>query len=706
MNPLNTELRPHQQRAIEKLRASGGLLAAHGLGSGKTLTSIAAAQALGLPIDAVVPASLVANYEKELEKHLGEVPVDTRIRSYQRATRDPGFRPGALAVLDEAHRLRNPGTAVEKEVGRRAAEAAARLLLTATPVYNQPEDLAMLLNVAAGKDVLPRDRAKFRSTFVGQREIKPGLWGRIRGAESVYVPTLINRQKLIDAAKGYVDVHRGGGEDFPSRVDEEYDVELSPKQREIYKWHEGKIPWHVSYKIRHNLPLSKAESKDLNAFQGALRQVSNTPRPYVSGMTDDEELKHAPKLRQVASHLIEMQKANPSHKGLIYSNYLEGGLLPLSRHLEQQKVPHAIFHGGLSKAEKARLVQEFNEGKTPTLLVSSSGTEGLDLKGTGSVQVVEPHWNDSKIDQVIGRAIRYRSHAHLPKDQQRVRVMRYYSSLPKPLFGKSDAGIERYMQNMSKQKSEIGSQIMSALQEASDAGPLKPAVAKVAEALDLRDLGRALAGRLPQGLATGVTGALGAGGYTALRRRTETGEPDWRAARRSALRAGSAAAVLGTLLPAAADLYSVHRAEPLDPSVRTISQALDNLSKDTHLREGTPVPGEANWAWLSKHIGPSSGEKVIGPDLSEYTINRGRAPISARVRPRFAVHLDSVERDVAGRKAGVLVAGYVPRQRNEADVDALLSAIEQRHATAEGGRVTFKPEALAALRKYLMNQRR
>lgn len=478
MNELKTELKPHQQRAIEKLRASGGLLAAHGLGSGKTLTSIAAGQALGFPLDAAVPAPLVANYEKELEKHLGGVPEDARIRSYQKATTDPGFNPNALAVLDEAHRVRNPGTAIEKEVAQRAAQARARLLLTATPIYNQPEDLAILLNTAAGKEVVPRDPAKFRSTFVGQRRVDPGWWARLWGAEPVTVPTLTNRQKLIDAAKGYVDVHKGGGDEFPARVDEEYDVELSPKQRQLYKWHEGKIPWPISYKIRRNLPLSKAESQSLNAFQGALRQVSNTPRPYVAGMDDAQELKHAPKLRQLAQHLIEMRKANPTHKGLVYSNYLEGGLLPLSRYLDQEKIPHAVFHGGLSKAEKARLVREYNEGKTPNLLVSSSGTEGLDLKGTGSVQVAEPHWNDAKIDQVIGRAIRYRSHAHLPEDQRRVRVMRYYSTLPKPLFGKGDAGIERYMQGMAKQKGELGAQIMDALQEASDAGPLKKTASK------------------------------------------------------------------------------------------------------------------------------------------------------------------------------------------------------------------------------------
>lgn len=479
MSGLKTELRPHQIRAIEKLKASGGLLAAHGLGSGKTLTSIAAADELGLPIEAIVPAPLVANYQKELEKHLEEPPEDARIRSYQKVTRNPDIRRDALAVLDEAHRIRNVGTSVEREVARRAAEAKARLLLTGTPVFNNPADLAPLLNTAAGRTVLPNDPRAFNEHFVGEREIKPGFIARLRGVQSSKVPYLKNRKELIEAARGYVDVYQGGGEGFPDRIDEHHEVVMSPMQREIYRFHEGKIPWVVAYKMRHNLPLNKSESSNLNKFQAGLRQVSNTPRPYIAGMTDEQEEKHSPKLRKMVDHLSEMRNNDPNHRGVVYSNYLEGGLLPMSRMLQKKNIPHAVFHGGLSKLEKAQLVKDYNSGKTPVLLVSSSGAEGLDLKGTKSIQLAEPHWNNSKIDQVIGRGIRYRSHDHLPEEERKVRVMRYYSVHPKPgLFGDREEAIERYMQNMSDMKSGIGGEVMQALQEASDYGPLQKTAAK------------------------------------------------------------------------------------------------------------------------------------------------------------------------------------------------------------------------------------
>jgi len=485
---LKSPLQPHQQRVVDKLRAQQalgkkpGLLVAHGLGSGKGLSAIASGQALGLPIEGIMPAPLVPNFEKELHKHLGEVPEGTRLRSYEAAVKDQDVRPHSLAVMDEAHRARNAGTGISKEVADRVRDADARLLLTATPIYNQITDVAPLLNTAAGHDIVPSDPTRFRSMFVGEKRRNAGLIDRIRGLKGEIVPTLKNRRAFIDATKGYVDVHRGGGADFPDRIDEEIPVQMSPKQWELYKFHEDKMPWFLRAKIRAGLPMTKAESKELNAFQGGLRQVSNTPRPYVARMTDADEVDSAPKLRQIVEDLVAARSKNPNHKGVIYSNYLEGGLLPLARMLAAKKVPHAVFHGGIPKNQRGELVKAYNEGRIPNLLVSSSGTEGLDLKGTRSIQLTEPHWNDPKLDQVIGRGIRYRSHSHLPENERNVRVMRYFSEPRSGALGrllaatglqKKNPGIERYMQQMSGRKTELAQEFMDALQEASDAGPLE-----------------------------------------------------------------------------------------------------------------------------------------------------------------------------------------------------------------------------------------
>ena len=65
---LLTNLKPHQQRVLDKAKLHN-LLIAHGTGSGKTLSSIAAAMSINKPVEVVTPASLVDNYKKEIAKH-------------------------------------------------------------------------------------------------------------------------------------------------------------------------------------------------------------------------------------------------------------------------------------------------------------------------------------------------------------------------------------------------------------------------------------------------------------------------------------------------------------------------------------------------------------------------------------------------------------------------------------------------------------
>jgi len=40
---------------------------------------------------------------------------------------------------------------------------------------------------------------------------------------------------------------------------------------------------------------------------------------------------------------------------------------------------------------------------------------------------MEPHWNESKINQIIGRSIRYKSHINLPKNERNVTIIKWIS---------------------------------------------------------------------------------------------------------------------------------------------------------------------------------------------------------------------------------------------------------------------------------------
>ena len=60
-------------------------------------------------------------------------------------------------------------------------------------------------------------------------------------------------------------------------------------------------------------------------------------------------------------------------------------------------------------------------------LVTSVAGEGVDFRGVREVHLMEPWYNASKLDQVVGRAVRACSHAHLPIEKRLVTV-RYYAA--------------------------------------------------------------------------------------------------------------------------------------------------------------------------------------------------------------------------------------------------------------------------------------
>ncbi len=137
--------------------------------------------------------------------------------------------------------------------------------------------------------------------------------------------------------------------------------------------------------------------------------------------------------------------------------------------MEQENIPYGVISGEQSKKERDALVKKYNKGHLNTLLVSSAGGEGLDLQGTRLVQVLEPHWNDEKLQQVIGRAIRHKSHANLPKKDRNVLVQRF-ETYPKPgwwdrLRSKQPVGVEQILSQMSEDKKRLNDELLGLLKQ-------------------------------------------------------------------------------------------------------------------------------------------------------------------------------------------------------------------------------------------------
>jgi hypothetical protein len=119
---IKTPLLPHQQRVVDRLQQDDqpGLVAIHGLGSGKTLTSIAAQDALHMPAQVVAPAALLGNYRKEQSKHLSGKKQPTQLTSMQ------NMAAKGVPVLPTMQMMYGPNS--KKQIPHFAANMAAGAL--------------------------------------------------------------------------------------------------------------------------------------------------------------------------------------------------------------------------------------------------------------------------------------------------------------------------------------------------------------------------------------------------------------------------------------------------------------------------------------------------------------------------------------------------------------------------------------------------
>jgi len=75
------------------------------------------------------------------------------------------------------------------------------------------------------------------------------------------------------------------------------------------------------------------------------------------------------------------------------------------------------------KNERGQIIKVF--------MITASGSEGINLKNTRFVHIMEPYWHPTRSEQVIGRARRICSHTDLPQELQTINVFLYLMILTK-----------------------------------------------------------------------------------------------------------------------------------------------------------------------------------------------------------------------------------------------------------------------------------
>uniref|UniRef100_A0A6C0DIQ3 DOD-type homing endonuclease domain-containing protein n=1 Tax=viral metagenome TaxID=1070528 RepID=A0A6C0DIQ3_9ZZZZ len=128
---------------------------------------------------------------------------------------------------------------------------------------------------------------------------------------------------------------------------------------------------------------------------------------------------------------------------------------------EEKEIIRRIYNGEWDyiptnlSSELKKIANNNNMGEIiKVLMITSSGSEGINLRNTRYVHIMEPYWHPVRTEQVIGRARRICSHKNLPRELQTVEVFVYLMTFSADQL-KSDDAIELKRKDLSKGEPKV-----------------------------------------------------------------------------------------------------------------------------------------------------------------------------------------------------------------------------------------------------------
>ena len=410
---LDATLRDYQLRGLAWLDLMtslglGGCLA-DDMGLGKTITLIALhlRRAHRAPTLVICPASLLGNWQREITRFAPGVPV-RRFHGTDRTLEDltDGFvlttygtmrstaatlaqQPWGMVVADEAQHVKNPYSATAKAL--RTIPSPARVALTGTPVENNLSELWALLDWTTPGLLGPLK--SFRARHARAVENGEDEEAVTRLARLVR-PFLLRRKK---SDPGIVP-------ELPPKTETDHPVPLTREQASLYEAvvRESMLAIETTEGIaRRGLVLKLLTS---------LKQICDHPALYLK---EDHAAAQAIGDRLTARSgklalLDELLDTLLSEDGsaIVFTQYVGMARL-ITAHLSARAVPVELLHGGTPVPERERMVDRFQEGATPVLVLSlkAAGT-GLNLTRAGHVIHFDRWWNPAVEEQATDRAYR------------------------------------------------------------------------------------------------------------------------------------------------------------------------------------------------------------------------------------------------------------------------------------------------------------
>ena len=382
--------------------------------------------------------------------------------------------PNGLLIIDEIQNLISAtGSSYRKLLYALKYHAHPKfrvVFLTGTPIYDKPYEFGSLINLLRPRVIFPDGPKKFNKIFLDENN------------------RLINIDSFKKMCSGYVSYFKGGNPiTYPYKKTVIMNHSMEEYQYNVYKMaliKEVKKDMESIVKDTDFYTKFREPSEELNSgiFNNS-NQFSNIVFPETPVVKKGEKVleqnvaelyrileniykrtidnkenaiiievrKYSSKFAKIAEMIIE--STNRGEGGIfIFSNYVFYGVNPLAtimKLLEYKPFPEKGKRGsyfvwnGEANEKNPKLVerakQAFNhpDNINGDLLKIMFGTrtvmEGVDFKNVNQIHILEPWWNDSRLQQVIARGIRLCSHKDLSSEKRIVNVFIHLST-----FGSSN----------------------------------------------------------------------------------------------------------------------------------------------------------------------------------------------------------------------------------------------------------------------------
>ncbi|WCD85850.1 RNA polymerase-associated protein RapA [Streptomyces xanthophaeus] len=408
---LKATLRDYQARGLAWLDLMtslglGGCLA-DDMGLGKTVTLIALHlhRDRAEPTLVVCPASLLGNWQREIEKfapgvavrrfHGGARSLDglaggfvlTTYGTMRASAPRLAEQAWGMVVADEAQHVKNPHSATAKAL--RTIPSPARVALTGTPVENNLSELWALLDWTTPGLLGPLTafRARHARPVEHQQEEDGGNEAAVARLAALVRPFLLRRKKSDP----------GIAPELPPKTETDHPVSLTREQASLYQAavDEAMAVIGASEGIERRGMIMK--------LLASLKQICNHPAQYLK-----EEQPRIPHRSGKLALLDELLDTILAEDGsvLVFTQYVTMARL-IEQHLSARGISHQLLHGGTPVPRREELVDRFQAGEVPVFLLSlkAAGT-GLNLTRAGHVIHFDRWWNPAVEEQATDRAYR------------------------------------------------------------------------------------------------------------------------------------------------------------------------------------------------------------------------------------------------------------------------------------------------------------